>query len=195
MFSVSYVFPQTNHKIYKWVFCLSIMSVIFLAMGATLSTMLQAWQNVGVFEFLLPFMLIFAIVFGILSQAKFLGENRAVNATIALAIGLFAILFPQTRLFFANISANMAIGVVVLLAALIMLGLFVDWEKDKGWRNGMAAFGGVIALVVILVSLSSNGFLGGFWWWDMYWPHIVVGLVVVGAIIAIIATSNKAKTP
>lgn len=172
------------------------MSVILLQVAgfASISTMLQTWQNIGVFEFLLPFMLVFAIIFGILSQAKFLGENKAVNATIALAIGLFAILFPQARLFFAQISSNMAIGVVVLLAALIMLGLFVDFSdtKNKGWRNALAGFGGLIALVVILVSLSSDNFIGGFWWWSMYWPEIVVGLVVVGAIIAIIATSKRA---
>lgn len=169
------------------------MSVILYSTAATLSTMLQTWQDLGVFEFLLPFMLVFAIVFGILTQAKILGENKAVNATIALAIGLFAILFPQARLFFAHISSNMAIGVVVLLAAIIMVGLFANLsDKKSGWSVGMAVFGGLIALVVILVSLSSNNFIGGFWWWSVYWPHIVVGLVVIGAIVAIVATSKKA---
>ena len=172
------------------------MSVIFLA-SLGLADTLQIWQNLGVFEFLLPFLLVFAVVFGVLAQAKFLGENKFVNMTISLAVGLFALLFQQVRAFFANISANMAIGVVVLLAALIMMGLFVDFsdKENSTWRNGMAAFGGLIALIVILVSLSSNNLIGGFSWWTNYWPHIVVGVIVLAAIIAIVATSKKDEVP
>ena len=141
--------------------------------------------------------MIFALVFGILAQAKFLGENKGVNSVIALAVALLALQFPVVPTFFASITSNLAIGLTVLLSVLILMGLFVNFAdpKEKGWRNGMAAFGGLVALIVILVSLSSSNISGNFWWWNNYWPHIIVGIIVIGAIITVIATSSKATTP
>ena len=105
--------------------------------------LLTQWQTLGVFSYVLPFLLIFALVFGILAQAKFLGENKGVNSVIALAVALLALQFPVVPTFFASITSNLAIGLTVLLSVLILMGLFVNFAdpKEKGWRNGMAAFG------------------------------------------------------
>lgn len=168
------------------------MSALFLM---TIAGFLSYWQELGVFAYVLPFMLIFALVFGILMQAKFLGENKGVNAIIALAIALLALQFQKVPDFFANISSNLAIGIFVLLAALILMGLFIDFDDDKykNWKYGFAAFGGVVAIIVILVSLSDSNISGNFGWWDTYWPHIIIALAIVGGIIAVIATTEAKK--
>ncbi len=165
-------------------------------MAADIGFVLSTWQQLGVFEFILPFMLIFAISFGILTRAKIFGEQKAVNSIIAFALAGLAISFSQVRLFFGSISGNLAMGIVVLLAVLILIGLFVDINdtSNTGWRNGLAAFGVVVALIVILVALSNNGMVIGYGWWNLYWPHIIVAIVVVGSIIAVIATSKPGSS-
>jgi hypothetical protein len=160
---------------------------------ADIASILTSWQDIGVFAYVLPFLLIFALVFGILSQAKFLGENKGVNSIIALAIALLALQFGKVPAFFAQIMPNLGVGLAVLLAALILMGLFVNWSSNK-WKAGFAIFAGVVAVVVILVSLSSNNLIAGFDWWNVYYPHIIVALVVIGSIITIIATTKKSSS-
>jgi len=37
-----------------------------------------SWEQMGVFDYLLPFLLVFAIVYGILTTTKFLGTEKPV---------------------------------------------------------------------------------------------------------------------
>ena len=59
--------------------------------GETITNILNTWADIGVFAYLLPFLMIFALVFGILTKSKLLGENKAVHATLALTVGLLAL--------------------------------------------------------------------------------------------------------
>ena len=53
-------------------------------------SILEIWRNAGIFDIILPFLLIFALVFAILEKSKILGSNRAVYAIISLAISFCA---------------------------------------------------------------------------------------------------------
>ncbi len=154
---------------------------------------LQEWEYYGIFEYALPFLLIFALVFGILSKSKLFGENaKGVITVVSLAVGLLAITSQGLRAFFRVIFPYAGIGLSVLLVALILMGLFVDSDKD--WY-GIVFYilGGLIALIVIISALSSYeyGWFGG-WWWAQYWPAIVAFLVIGGLItLVILATKSS----
>ena len=48
------------------------------------------WESAGIFEYALPFLLIFAIIYAILSFVNIFKDNKAVNAIISLTVALMA---------------------------------------------------------------------------------------------------------
>ena len=81
----------------------------------TITDVLNQWSEAGVFAYLLPFLFIFAVVFGILSKTKVLGDNKGVQATIALAIGLLSLQFDYVSNFFSIFLPYAGIGIAILL--------------------------------------------------------------------------------
>ena len=136
---------------------------VFLATGSFLGegfgNFLNTLENAGFFSYALPFLLIFALIFGILSKMKPFGENKGVMAIISLAVGLMALQFNVVPDFFAKIFPSLGIGLSVVLVILIIAGFFMD--PDKGWLK-MAFF--VVAVVIALVVIvSSSGLDIGGW--------------------------------
>src|SRR3990167_5223415 len=97
--------------------------VIFLATygfnGGTFGNLLSQWEQLGVFSYVLPFLLIFALVFGILMRTKIFEENKGINGIIALSTALMALQFNFVPIFFSDIFPKLGIGISVILAGII----------------------------------------------------------------------------
>jgi hypothetical protein len=149
---------------------------------------LNYWNAIGVFSYVIPFLLIFAVVFAILDKGKILNNNRGINTIVAAAIGLLALQFDMVPVFFANIFPKMGVFLAVVLVILIFLG-FVGLKND-GSHKGIVAVGIIAAVLVVWWALSDfwwigNGYYGGnFWFWfeDYFWSLVVLG-TVIGAIV------------
>jgi len=157
--------------------------------GYTITDVLNAWQAYGVFAYLLPFLLIFAIVFGILNKTRILGDNKGVQAVIALALGLLALQFDYVTNFYATIFPYAGVGLAVLLLALIFLGVVAgDFSSVKYIWFGV---GIIVFIAVVFTSLSESWYLGGmgYSFWEA-WPTILAGLILV-AVIGLIVWGGK----
>jgi hypothetical protein len=160
--------------------------------GGGIGEYLAELEANGFFTYILPFLLIFAIVYGILSQIKIFKDNRGVNGIIALVIGLMALQFDFVPMFFAEVFPRFGIGLAILLLVLILLGFFID--PDKSWV--MYVLLGVAAVILLVVLINTSGALG--WaaggWWYANWKF-VAGVVTILIIIAIIVSSGGTSTP
>ena len=145
---------------------------------------LNQLASFGFFSYLLPFLLIFALIFGILNSMKLFGkENKAVNGIIALVIGLMALQFDIVPVFFAEAFPRLGVGLGVILILLILAGFFID--PSKGWiMYVLLGIGVVVALVVLISTAGSLGWQSAFWW-RANWP-IVAGIVFILIVIGII---------
>ena len=156
-------------------------------MAINIYDILVAWEEMGVFSFLLPALMVFAIVYGILSTNRFLGDNKGVNVVIALSMALLSLQFGYVQEFFATIFPYAGIGLSVLLVAIILMGIVTDKPAVQKWVFfGVGAF---IFIVVMLYTITDFGWLGGYTGGDWV-PTIIVGLLIIGALVAII-TSTK----
>ena len=155
--------------------------------GGAIGNMLARWEQAGVFSYLLPFLLIFALVFGILTQTNIFKENRPINGIIALVVGLMSLQFDFVPRFFAEIFPRVGVGLAVMLVAMIFLGMFLP---DQKWVI-YTFFGiGAIVLVVVLINTAGNvGWYQGYWWHD-HWME-VVGIGLLFAVFGIINASTK----
>lgn len=126
--------------------------------GYSIGDLMNSWANMGVFAYLLPFLMIFALVYGILLKTQLLGQNKGVNATIALAFGLLALQFDYVSGFYASIFPYAGMGLAILLVAMILLGIAnQNWKTNWLW----GIIGGVVFLIVLLTSVSDLFWLGG----------------------------------
>jgi len=167
--------------------------------GGSIGNTLLAWEQAGFFSYVLPFLLIFAIVFGILTRTKVFGaESKGINAVISIAIGLLALQFDFVPMFFAEIFPRLGIGLSVILALLILIGMFLPEQNNK-YANWLLL---IVAVIVFLVVVGKSFASTYGWWGSVYnWynsaPELILVVIVIGAIIAVIssASTNKFKVP
>jgi hypothetical protein len=148
--------------------------------GGNIGSILASWEQAGVFSYVLPFLLIFSIVFGILMKTQIFKDNKGLNGVIALVIGLLAMQFDLVPIFFSQIFPRVGIALSIILVLLILVGLFFD-PNNKFVGYGLLGVGVIIFLVVLTKTAGSLGWYS-FDWWFANWQTILG----YGAIIAII---------
>ncbi len=158
--------------------------------GGTVGNLLSQWEQAGVFSYVLPFLLIFAVIFGILSKIKVFGDNRTLNSIIALVIGLLALQFELVPIFFSEIFPRVGVALSIILVFLILAGLFLD-PDNKAVNYGLLGVGVITFLAVLIKTSGYLGWYSGYWWYAN-WPSILIGIVVIGIFFAII---NSVGTP
>jgi hypothetical protein len=166
-----------------------------IAQGGALGDLLSAWEQAGLFSYLLPFLLIFAMVFGILTKMKIFKEAKAVNAIIALAVALMALQFGFVPSFFSEIFPRLGVGLAVILGVLIVVGFFIDPESNL-INYILLGIGVVTIAIVIIQSAGALGWASGSWWEDNW--QIVVGAIFIFILIAVVigsANPNKKEPP
>ena len=149
---------------------------------------LDVLSQAGFFSYLLPFLLIFALVYGILTKLKLFEATKAVNAIIALAVGLLALQFDFVPTFFSEIFPRVGIGLAIILVILILMGLFIP---SAPWVP--YALFGVSAFVVIVILLQTGGVFGsdiGNWFYDN-WPFLAGLIFTLIALAVVVSVSNK----
>jgi hypothetical protein len=127
--------------------------------GYSIADILNRWADLGVFAYVLPFLMIFALIYGILSKSKIIGNNPGVNATIALSAGLLALQFDYVSGFYASIFPYAGMGLAILLVAFILMGLI--FKENEGSKWIFFGIGVVIFLFVLFGALGNTYWLGG----------------------------------
>ena len=152
--------------------------------------LLNQLNNIGFFQYVLPFLLIFAIVYTLVTQIPTFKESKGAAVLIAVAIGLLSLQFNTVSVFFQILFPKAAIGLAILLIALILMGAFISQEKAYKWIFFGA--GAIIFAIVMVLSFSGYEFSGN-WWWQQYGTLVVVAIVVVVAMVMVILASRGKK--
>ena len=168
-------------------------------MVTTITEVLNTWNELGVFSYAIPFLLLFAVVFAILHKTGMFSksgeDNKTIIAIIAMAVGLLSLQFDFVSEFFAVIFPRFGIGLSIFLAVVIFLGFFYPEKSSSGsWSGKVAWIGWVVGIGVFLWALSSwdqwsdFGGFGG-WFSENVWALIVLGILI--AVIVIVGKSGK----
>ena len=161
------------------------------SLSGMFGNLFATWQQAGFFTYVFPFLLIFALVFGILTRIKLFQENKAINAIIALVVGLMSIQFGFVSQFFAELFPRVGIGLVIILAILILVGLFADPESNL-INYVLLGVGVLIVIVVLIQAAGATGWSSGTWWTDNW--QTIAGILVILVILGIVvATANGTK--
>ena len=159
----------------------------------SIQELLYLWESYGVFDYALPFLLIFAIIFGILQYMKIFGNNKGIHIVIALALGGLAVRSQYMNQFYAELFPRLGIGVVIILSLLILIGMFIAEDERRYWFYGLGAIGVIIAIIILYQTFGYLGWTGlyGYLGGDSI-SWIILAVIMVGIIIAV-ATSTGSK--
>lgn len=162
----------------------------------------------GLTDVLLPFLLIFVIVFAILQKTRILGEGKKnLNTIIAIVVGLLVVIPHVTGRFPANADPveiinealpQVSIVLVAVIFLLIMIGVF----GQEYVFLGVSAPGWIAFFSLIVIILIFGGAAG---WWrgdfgrtleDFFGTEgiaIAIMLLVFGIVIAWITSESKER--
>lgn len=134
------------------------------------------WQlkELGLFDIILPFILVFTLVFAILQKTKILGEkSKNFNTVISLVMGASVVLphvlmgTGTNRLTNGLIDPVVVINnalpsvSIILIAVLMVLLIFGIWGSKV--RLGNSSLSGIIALFAFLSVIYIFGGAAGWW--------------------------------
>jgi len=133
----------------------------------------------------LPFILIFTVVFAILEKTKLLGKDKSINWIVGLIFSLVAIGVPAAVGVLSRIIPVIAIILVIFLAWFLVFGFIgVDVKWPDGLKKTFLVLIGVILLGVIVWSVGLFDYIT----LDTELASKVMQItLLIGAIIAVIA--------
>ncbi len=152
---------------------------LLFAQTLSLRDLYFQWEGAGVFEFLLPALLVFAIVFGILTSTKVLGGNRGINFIISIAVALIAMQSAFVSEFFSVVFPNLGIGLAILLVVLIFMGLFVSKGNFMEFSNTLMWGGLVLAVIIAVITLNQFAWFGSIWWQENWISALWILIIIL----------------
>jgi hypothetical protein len=148
-------------------------------------------------ETILPFLLIFTIVFAILQKSKILGEGKKqIDAIVALVIGLLLISFAQATGIIIQLIPFLAVSLVVILVFMILIGSFTKGGDDL-LAKGMKTFLMILALIAVVIAVV---YITDAWNWilDLFYTtessiltSIIFIAIVIGAVALVLWKSDS----
>ncbi|HTY44004.1 MAG TPA: hypothetical protein VMC80_02075 [Patescibacteria group bacterium] len=160
------------------------------------------FQNVIFTNFILPFLLIFVIIYAILERTNLLGEKKhQINAIISFVIGLiFTGVLSSTKIV-SNMVVFLAVTVVILFVILVLWGfIFGDKEgfKPAVWMKwvlgilaGVAFVGAVLWATGTFNSLTNILFQQS--WSNSLWTNFLFVVIIVAVLFIILRGAKEKK--
>ena len=129
--------------------------------GGTVGNILYQLEQQGVFSYVLPFLMIFAITYGILDKTGIFKQNN-INIILSLAVSLMALQMNFVSYFFRELFPRMGVVLSIILVIVILLGLFFD--LDEPWvKTGIGFFMIIGLFIIVFQSLDIFNWIGFSW--------------------------------
>lgn len=137
-------------------------------MASPLVNAIEFLKEFGLFDVVLPFLLVFAIVFALLEKTRVLGTEKTkdagefpkknLNATVAFVIALLVVSTNRIVTALSTALPNVVLLFVIIVAFLTLVGVFYkegDFDFAKTHENWTKFFV-ILAFIVILVIFADS---------------------------------------
>jgi len=166
---------------------------------------IYALENIGVVDVILPFIIIFTIVFAALQKSHILGkESKKFDVVIAMVMA-FAVIIPHVMGIYPPESdvveimnraiPNVSLVAVAFIMIMLILGIIGGDVNFAGTSlGGIAVVISIIAVLIIFLA-AAEVFTYLPWWlnwiYDPYVKEVVVVILVFGIIIWFITKDDR----
>ncbi|MAF34354.1 hypothetical protein CMO91_00745 [Candidatus Woesearchaeota archaeon] len=178
-----------------------------------LGNVVAFFDRLGVYDVVLPFLLVFTVVYGILERSKVFGTQggndgeegstkKNLNAMVAFVIGFLVVASSKIVEAVSRVSSQMVILLLLGMFFIMAVGFFYkkeEWEKhDLGWpKHAFIAlmFVSLIAIFLGAIRLDSGQtWLEFTWnWLAYYWDSAAIAsiILIIGIIIFMKYITNE----
>lgn len=179
-------------------------------MASTLRAAIDFLDKFGFFDVILPFLLVFSIVFGVLEKTRIFGEEeiegrkqpkKSINAMVSFAIAFFVIATKEIVDVIEVSMPQVALVLIILICFMMLAGSLMgdkefSFEKRKYWVIFLTT---VIFIAIVLIFVNAFGWLQPLIDWLMETPSVLVVplvlvAVVLGAILYIVGVGGKGSS-
>ena len=125
-------------------------------------SLLYQLESAGFYEFVLPFILVFTILFAVLQKVQIFGARKK-NFNIVLSVIFSLTIFLSTDLILIlnNYISRMSFFIVFGLLVMIMFAFF--GQKDSKLKKGKGVWlGSLLAIIGVFWSFGENTGFGSF---------------------------------
>jgi len=160
------------------------------------------FQSEVLTRFILPFLLVFFIVFAILEKTKLFGEDKKqLNALVSFVMGLIFVSVLSPTLIVSNLILFLTVALVSIFVILLLWGfIFGDKEgfKISKWMKVILAVVAGIAFIIAMIwatDFSSKiiEFLFKQSWSKTFWTNFSFIVVIAIALALILLQKNKSS--
>ncbi|HVY01265.1 MAG TPA: hypothetical protein VHA12_00685 [Candidatus Nanoarchaeia archaeon] len=148
-------------------------------------------------EGVLPFILVFSLVYAVLQKSKVLGEGKnQLDALVSFSVALLTIAFANAVSVIVQLVPVLAVGLVVLLVFMVMWGMAYEpgkFEMHKYVKYAIGILAAIVTAGAVLYYTGSIDTISDYFDTssDGLWSNILFVVLVAGAIAVVMAFSGK----
>lgn len=131
------------------------------------------------YDSLLPAILIFLVLYSILTFSKIFGKNWGVNVLISLVISLMSVRFGLVELFYREIFPKFGTILITSIVLIIIIFIFVPIRHQ---RLALFLVGIGIAIAIFVAIFNSFDYLG---WNYGIWDEFAGPIILIAIFLAI----------
>jgi len=154
-----------------------------MAEASTFREIILFFDEVGVYDVILPFLLVFTIVYAIFEKTKILGTEeiegtvytrKNLNAMIAFVVSFLVVASSKLVEIIADVSSQMVVLLLASVFFLLLVGTFYKEGEsvalEGGWRT---LFMIVMFLGLVLIFLQAIPTATGESWLEWFWIYMI----------------------
>ena len=152
--------------------------------------------ELGIYDIVLPFLLIFTIVFAILEKTKILGleeiegkkfPRKNLNAMVAFVIAFLVIASTQLVAIINQVMAHIVLLLILGVSFLLLVGVFFkdqefSFENYPRWITFLMILMFIAIIIIFLNALDWLQYIFAlFKYWDATWAATIFFIIIIGA--------------
>jgi hypothetical protein len=180
-----------------------------------LGGVVEFFQELGVYDVVLPFILVFTIMFAILERTKIFGieevkgtkyTKKNLNAMVSFVIAFLVVASSKLVEAITKVSSEIIVLLLLVVFFLMLIGSFYTSEEiekkgvslEGAWRTGFMIF---IAIAILFIFLDAIVAEDGRTWLEVFWDWLsqfytntaVAAIVLIIAVIIFVYFVTKGK--
>lgn len=154
------------------------------------------FDQVGLYDVVLPFLLVFTLVFGTLEKSKIFGTEKGrdgktytrknLNSMIAFVVGFFVVASAQLVQLINVFVSRVALVLVIIVMFMLLVATFYKEQGDEGidFSRWVPILAPIVLVAITLIFLDGVGWLGPLWSYATgYWDSNLMGTILLFLIV------------
>ena len=169
---------------------------------------IQFFGELGIYDIVLPFLLIFTIVFAILEKTRILGlediegkkyPRKNLNAMVAFVLAFLVIASTQLVAVINQVMANVVLLLILSVSFLMLVGVFFkdqefSFEQFPGWIKFLMILMFIGVIIIFLNALDWLKYISAlFVYWDATWAATIIFIIIIGAFLYYVIDPREHK--